>query len=489
MYKIKIEKYISTKANRKKADDTWYYKFQKPGFNKNGGRLYAYKAGFSTKAEAEEAAEKEYMSYYGPTAKTDSRITDMVFSSYVENHWWKVSVTMWKQGTIRNYRKYLNNYLLPRFGNIPLCDISQEILQKYFNDLYLSSSASVNTINNLRTLMSQILKFACNNRHILYNPMASVQKPNLRISTSVQKNKQVRGLIDDETIEKILKRFPEESASFLPFIICLEAGLRIGEAFGLSWDDISFENHCIFVVRQLQRRERKVKCSAYEIELLKQYPQLENEMWCTCNPKYESRRAIPMSEKLEAALYRAKERQNLCRRMLGNKYIKYYYTREKEPPSYSDFSSFLVETDKNPFESGIVNNCGIGYEIDFVNRYDDGTIVTENTMKHLSRIVQGKEKEEAIFEHYNTHSLRHTFASKLRASGVDEHIVQALLGHKSTKETKTYLHITEKEYISVSVNMNNNLSKVDAIIDMIKTHGLSAQQIRALIGHLEAEVA
>lgn len=64
MYKIKIGKYTSKKQARKKNDYTWYYKFQKPGFGKNGSRLYAYKAGFSTKTEAEKAAEDKYRLFY-----------------------------------------------------------------------------------------------------------------------------------------------------------------------------------------------------------------------------------------------------------------------------------------------------------------------------------------------------------------------------------------------------------------------------------------
>ena len=493
MYRIKIAKYTSQKADRKKSDDTWYYKFQKPGYNKNGGRLYAYKAGFPTKAAAEEAAEKEYLAIYGETSgtdvKTDSRISDMAFSSYVENHWWKVSVSMWKQGTVSNYRKYLKNYLIPRFGSIPISDISQEMLQNYFNSLYLSSHTSVNTINNLRTLMSQILKYACNNRHIRYNPMTTVQKPNLLIASAVVKKEQVRDAISDEIIDKILERFPQGTPAYVPFSLCLLAGLRIGEAFGLDWRDISFENHCIFVTRQLQRRERQEPTTAYEKQLTEKYPFLKDELWYLCNPKYESKRIIPMSSKLENILLDEKERQAYYRKTLGNQYPAYYYTRDRLPSYYTDFDSFTASRAKTEYENGIVNRSGIGYEIDFVNRYEDGVMITDGVLKHLSRVVRGKEKEPAIYEYYNTHSLRHTFASKLRASGMDEHVVQALLGHKSVKETKTYLHITAEEYMAVSLSMNGSISKVDALAKLIRSQNLSEQQLDALIHALKSAVS
>lgn len=493
MYKIEIKKYTSKKANRKNSDDTWYYRFQMPGLNKNGKIQYAYKGGFATRKEAGDAAEKAYVEIYGSPETTENypkkKMANMPFSSYVKNHWWKVCEPMWKQGTIRNYKKYLKNHLIPRFGNMALCDITPEILQEYFNNLYITSDLSVNTSDNLRTLISQILTFAANNRHILYNPMSSVQKPNLRIAAAVPKHEQVRDVISDEILEKITTRFPEGTPAYIPFALCLYAGLRVGEAFGLDWRDVDFENHCIYVTRQLQRRERTASPTFYEQNQIKKYPSLDNEIWCTCNPKYESKRVIPMSTELEFVLSAEKKRQEYYRKILGSKYKKYYYTREFAPKYFTDFNSFITSKSKIEYENGIVNLDGIGYEIDFVNRYEDGSVVTESTLKHLSRIVQGKEKEPAICEFYNNHSLRHTFASRLRASGTEEHIVQALLGHKSTKETKTYLHITAGEYASISLSMNSNISKVDFLVKTIRSNNLSDQQIDMLISKLKGDVA
>lgn len=492
MYRIKIGKYTSQKANRKKGDDTWYYKFQKPGFNKNGGRLYAYKAGFATKLEAENAAEKDYLSIYGiPGTKERSierSISNMTFSYYVENHWWKVTEAMLKQGTVKNYKKYFKNHLFPKFGNIPLCDFTMEMLQNYFNSLYISSGFSVNTIDNLRTLMSQVLKFACNNRHLDYNPMSAVQKPNLRISAAVTRHEQVRDAINDEILDKITDRFPEGTPAYLPFSLCLHAGLRVAEAFGLAWSDIDFDNHCIYVTRQFQRRERSASPTYYEQRLIKEYPALDKEIWCTCDPKYNSKRVVPMSARLEEVLKAEHKRQKYYRTILGSKYKKYYYTRELEPTYFLDFEKFITSKSKTEYEDGIVNLIGVGYEIDFINRYEDGSIVNESTLKHLSRVVRGKENEPAIYEFYNNHSLRHTFASKLRANGVEEHVVQALLGHKSTKETQTYLHITAKEYTAVSLSMNGNASKVDALVKMIQSHNLSEEQLDMLISKLKKAI-
>jgi len=84
-------------------------------------------------------------------------------------------------------------------------------------------------------------------------------------------------------------------------------------------------------------------------------------------------------------------------------------------------------------------------------RYDKGQqeslknkIINPLTARSIQRLIKKYAKIAGLTKRITTHSLRHTFATDLLASGADLRSVQELLGHKNITTTQVYTHITNQ---------------------------------------------
>jgi integrase len=320
------------------------------------------------KKEAEMAGNKAYSLYYSNTSslidEIDPDTRKLSFQDYIDEHWWPLNKNKWKTTTMVGYRKKLDNYLIPSFGACSLEAIKSERLQMYFDKLYLEEQTAICTVNDLRSLTAQIFKFAVTHRHLRFSPMDAVTPPNNRVMPTANKNRQTRDAISNDILEKIFERFPEGTATYIPCKLSVLAGLRLGEAFGLAWHDIDFDNHWIYVTRQVQMRTKEYALNAREIEIIKQHPELSDFRVYTCNPKDESKRIVPMVIELEELLKREYEKQQQNHLFLDQLYKKYYYTKATDPYLHSrDYTNFNIKklNSLEDYEDGMVNDKGIGW--------------------------------------------------------------------------------------------------------------------------------
>ena len=223
--------------------------------------------------------------------------------------------------------------------------------------------------------------------------------------------------------------------------------------------------------------------------LIKNNPKLKDSKFLTRNPKYESKRVVLMTKELEDLLYREKERQEENKRILGESYIQYYYTKATDPNfatrTFDSFNtkkhvSFQLEEE---FENGIVNTLGVGYPIHFINVRQTGEIINPDITKHISRVIRGCEGGETIYEDFNFHSLRNTYASRMRAEGYPQEIISATMGHKREKTTEGYMNITKNQLLENTIRRYNG-SSVQNIMNIINENKLTVKQKRMIIEKL-----
>jgi integrase/recombinase XerD len=83
------------------------------------------------------------------------------------------------------------------------------------------------------------------------------------------------------------------------------------------------------------------------------------------------------------------------------------------------------------------------------------------TTRSVEKIFLDACKKVGVKKNATAHSLRHSFAIHLLESGVGLRYIQELLGHKSSKTTEIYTHVS-----------NNELSKIKNPLDSLQIKGL-----------------
>jgi site-specific recombinase XerD len=67
------------------------------------------------------------------------------------------------------------------------------------------------------------------------------------------------------------------------------------------------------------------------------------------------------------------------------------------------------------------------------------------TARTVEKIFSNTCESAKILKKATVHSLRHAFATHLLESGVDLRYIQEILGHKSSKTTEVYTHVSTKQ--------------------------------------------
>lgn len=400
-------------TKRTLADGSIRYQYRFECASIGGKRKWISKSGFKTKKAAREAGQVAMAEYYHTGRKRPQQST-MSFADFLI-HWLEHDCKVdLKPATVENYEKRINLYIIPKLGQYLLNTIQADDLQSLLTEMY-NQGFSRNTLSVIKGIFTKSFGYAVKQKYILHSPAANLKIPKKQMP-EIPTRCAPHVYIPSEKIHQIFERFPEGTPTHIPLMFGYKCGLRLGEAFGVCWEDIDFEKKTLHVQHQVQWKEDHTKTKSQK-KRMNGIPETGNGYWYLSNPKYDSFRTIELDEQLLQLLSRELQRQKKA-----EAYYAEYYTH------YYEAVNHAITTDPS------------GTPLHLVCVRESGMYIHPRTMHHTSAIIHHKMN----YPDFDFHSLRHTHATMLAEHGAPPKYVQERLGHTKVELTMNiYQHVTD----------------------------------------------
>ena len=179
----------------------------------------------------------------------------------------------------KSYNSILRIHLLPRFGNIPLTNITTRMIDHWFGTFRgVEKDLSMKTKKNIRAFLSQIFAKAVAWKYCSENPVLGAEKVRLEEKEMLFWRTEER----DAFLESVAKTDPNYFAAFATFLF---TGMRVGEILALHWKNIDLNRSVIHVrlnyvegIEKLpkSKKTRSIQICDFLLEVLKQHKEKNN---------------------------------------------------------------------------------------------------------------------------------------------------------------------------------------------------------------------
>lgn len=167
----------------------------------------------------------------------------ITFKQFVEDHWAKQVLPVFKPSTSESHRITLHKHLLPYFGEKRLCDIGTADIQMFVT-MKGEAGLSWNTVKNLRNLVSRILRTAVEWSLLTSNPAHGVRLPTKQLSRPPR-------VITVDQFRALQRELPEPVRTMA--LLCAFTGVRAGELFALRWRHVDLDRGVLQVRESVHR--------------------------------------------------------------------------------------------------------------------------------------------------------------------------------------------------------------------------------------------
>ena len=226
------------KDNEKTKDGRQFY--FKASYKDLRGNLKQYKSKkYTTKKEAE-LEEALFI-----TKKTNTNRTKF---EIVSLDYFKDLTARKKASTVYSYTKDYNNHIKAFFEGVYIEEMDINFIRSWKDEMS-KKGLSINYLNKIYVVLDNIFNFAIKNYGLNNNPVNTLgrfEKPN----DEVVKDEDKLRYITHDQFEQFIK-VVDDSMYNLFFTFLYYTGVRKGEAFGITWEDIDFNKNEISINKTL----------------------------------------------------------------------------------------------------------------------------------------------------------------------------------------------------------------------------------------------
>ena len=291
----------------------------------------------------------------------------------------------------KDYKRQIDNFIIPSVGNMRLSDVKDIHLQKIMNG---RTGYSLTRVKLLWITIRAIFKKARSSKLIADDPSEFIELPKARAGTH-------RSITDFERKHFLLAASTHEAG--LMFKVMLYCGLRTGEVVALSWCDVDFERREIHIRKAMESGTNTLK-----------------------EPKTEAGiRVVPLPDDIYSDLF---ERR-------GNPFDA-VFTQPSTTKRYTESSRTRAWT-------SLKNQIDVSMGAKFEKRKArDGKMRLTKTLS-------------VVASDFIPYCLRHTFCTDLQSKGVPINVAKYLMGHSSLEVTAgIYTHISEEAIADAAMRIN-----------------------------------
>lgn len=314
---------------------------------------------------------------------------------------WKHLKRGLKDNSYQNYCYMYTQFVAEDIGKFLIRNLKRSDIKRFYNKLVDERGLKIATIDNIHTVLHQVLELAVEDNYVRNNVSDNLLKELKQTHHFEDEHKRALTVAEQELFLEFLASEKTQYHHWYPiFAVMVGTGMRVGEICGLRWEDVDVENGIIDVNHTLVYYNHAVNGCYFNIH----------------TPKTKAgKRQIPMLDEVKEA-----------------------FRMEK---AYQEFNNIKCNVSVDGFTNFI-----------FVNRF--GNLQHQGTLnKALRRIIRdcnemqftkGK-KNPVLLPNFSCHSLRHTFTTRLVEAGVNIKVIQELCGHTRSDVTLDIYTTVTKE--------------------------------------------